>query len=157
MLTDTSTVWIQGHIFDRDLPLVQVGQSVDETNPALAKTFHGTVSYIGVFVDAATRTTPVRIVTQNSDGLLKKDMFVDAVIHSNKQNNVLALPVSAILHDAQNEPIVYVLTDPGKFTQRSVKVGAQQRDMVEVTFGLRDGDEVVSDGSLFLQFANTSQ
>ena len=81
-ISDVSTVWVQGHIFDRDLPSVKSGDPVEETNPSFNRSFHGTVSYIGSFVDPDTRTTPVRIVTQNPGGLLKKDMFVDAVIHT---------------------------------------------------------------------------
>jgi multidrug efflux pump subunit AcrA (membrane-fusion protein) len=65
-------------------------------------------------VDAATRTTPVRIVTQNPEGLLKKDMFVEAVIHTSGSKNLLAVPVSAVLRDDKNEPIVYVQAQPGK-------------------------------------------
>ena len=57
MLSDVSTVWVQGHIFDRDLPLVRTGDPVEETNPASARTFRGTVNYVGAFVDPATRTT----------------------------------------------------------------------------------------------------
>ena len=83
-LSNTSTVWVQGHIFDRDLPSVRNGDPVDETNPASARTFRGVVNYVGAFVDPATRTTPVRIVTQNPQGMLKKDMFVEAV-HSHRR------------------------------------------------------------------------
>ena len=89
MLSDVSTVWVQGHIFDRDLPSVRSGDAVEETNPSFAQTFHGMVSYIGALVDPATRTTPVRIVTRNPGGLLKKDMFVDAVIHTRTQKHIL--------------------------------------------------------------------
>ena len=85
MISDVSTVWVQGHIFDRDLPYVHIGDPVDETNPSLGRAFRGTVSYIGSFLDPDTRTTPVRIVTQNPGRLLKKDMFVDAVIHTGTQ------------------------------------------------------------------------
>ena len=86
MISDVSTVWVQGHIFDRDLPLVRVGDAVEETNPSFDGNFRGTVAYIGAFVDPATRTTPVRIVTQNPEELLKKDMFVDAVIRTSTQS-----------------------------------------------------------------------
>lgn len=157
VLSDVSTVWVQGHIFDRDLPSVRVGNRVEETNPASPQLFHGVVSYVGAMVDAATRTTPVRIVTQNPGGLLKKDMFVDAVIHTSTGRNILTVPVSALLHDAQNEPFVYVEQEPGKFGQRSVKAGAQQDGSVEILSGLREGEKVVADGSIFLQFANTYQ
>ena len=157
MLSDPSTVWVQGHIFDRDLSNVRVGDAVDETSPAVAKSFQGKVAYIGAYVDPDTRTTPVRIVTQNPQGLLKKDMFLNAVIHTSTRRNIRVIPVSALLRDAQNEPIVYVEIEPGKFAQRSVMVGVQQRDQAEILSGLQDGDKVVAEGSLFLQFANAYQ
>jgi len=61
------------------------------------------------------------------------------------------------LRDDKNEPIVYVQAEPGKFAQRSVETGAQQNGMVSITSGLQEGDPIVSDGSLFLQFANAIQ
>ncbi|MBZ5578630.1 MAG: efflux RND transporter periplasmic adaptor subunit [Acidobacteriia bacterium] len=155
VLSDVSTVWVQGHIFDRDLPSVRVGDPVEERNPSFPQTFRGSVTYVGAFVDPATRTTPVRIVTENPRGLLKKDMFVDAVIRTGTQNNVLVVPVSAVLRDDKNEPMVYVQAQPGRFAQRSVVAGAQQDGLIAIDSGLQPGEMVVSDGSLFLQFANS--
>ncbi len=157
MISDVSTVWVQGHIFDRDLPAVRVGDAVEETNPSFDGNFRGTVEYIGSFVDPATRTTPVRIVTRNPKGLLKKDMFVDAVIRTNSRNNIMVVPVSAVLRDDKNEPMVYVQVQPGKFAQRPVTIGTQQDGMVAIAGGLTDRDNVVSDGSIFIQFASSIQ
>ncbi|HLK63645.1 MAG TPA: efflux RND transporter periplasmic adaptor subunit [Bryobacteraceae bacterium] len=154
-ISDVGTVWVQGHIFDRDLPAVRSGDPVDETNPSFDRSFRGTVSYIGSFVDPNTRTTPVRIITQNPGGLLKKDMFVDAVVHTGNRARTLVVPVSAVLRDDKNEPIVFVEAQPGKFAQRSVTISGQQDGLIAVTSGLQEGETVVSDGSLFLQFANT--
>ena len=150
-ISDVSTVWVQGHIFDRDLPFVRAGDAVTETNAALARTFRGVVQYVGASVDPTTRTTPVRIVTQNRSGLLKKDMFVEAEIRTGARKNVLVTPVSSVLHDAQNEPIVYVEVQPDKFAQRLVTAGVQQGDEVEITSGLKEGENVVTQGSLFVQ------
>jgi cobalt-zinc-cadmium efflux system membrane fusion protein len=144
---------VQGHIFDRDLPFVKVGDAVTETSPTIAHSFRGQVQYIGAFVDPATRTTPVRIVTENPAGLLKKDLFVEAEIRTGARKDILVVPVSAVLHDAQNEPIVYVEAQPGKFAQRLVTVGVQQGDEVEIASGLQLGENVVTQGSLFVQFA----
>ena len=157
LLSDVSSVWVQGHIFDRDLPLVQVGDSVVESNPASDRTFHGTVKYVGAFVDPNTRTTPIRIVTENPEGLLKKDMFVEAVIHTSTRSNILAVPVASVLRDDKNEPIVYVQSAPGQFSQRSVSIGMQQDGMIAITSGLRAGEQVLADGSVFVQFANSIQ
>jgi membrane fusion protein, heavy metal efflux system len=157
MLSDVSTVWIQGHVFDRDLPSIHLGDAVEATNASFPEVFRGTISYVGAMVDPATRTTPVRIATRNPRRLLKKDMFVDAVIHTRTEKNVLTVPVSAMLRDTENEPLVYVEVQPGKFAQRLITIGAQQDDQVQVLSGLREGERVVSAGSIFIQFASNYQ
>lgn len=151
VISDTSTVWVQGHIFDRDLASVRAGDTVEETNPSLGVVFHGVVEYIGAALDPATRTTPVRIVTRNTRGLLKKDMFLDAVIHTRTRRNVLTIPSAAVLRNEQNEPYVYVQAQPGRFERRLVGLGAQQDGRTEVVSGLQEGEQVVAEGSLFLQ------
>jgi len=157
VLSDTSTVWVQGHIFDRDLPFVHLGDAVDETNSSLPRPFHGRVSYIGAMVDSDTRTTPVRIVTANGGDLLKKDMYLDAVIHTKTERNVLSVPVSAVLRDSENEPFVYVKVSAREFARRPVTLGAQQNGRVEIGTGLKQGEQIVSEGSVFLQFASSYQ
>ena len=157
LISDTSTVWMLGHVFDRDLPAVHLGDPVDASNPSFTQVFHGQISYIDALVDPNTRTTLVRVVTRNPNHLLKKDMYVDAVIHTQTRENVLTVPVSAVLRDAQNEPIVYVEAQPDRFAQRIVTIGVQQDSQVEILSGLKEGENVVSEGSIFLQFANTYQ
>ena len=79
VVSNTSTVWVQGHVYDKDLTSVRVGDKVDMRRPSFPDTFHGEVSYVGDMLDPATRTTPVRIVTKNHGGFLKKDQFVNVV------------------------------------------------------------------------------
>lgn len=157
VISNTSTVWVQGHVYDKDLAAVHVGDKVDERNQSFPQTFHGVVSYVGDMLDPLTRTTPVRIVTQNSDGLLKKDLFVDIVIHDRTSRDVLVVPTTAVLYDEQNFPFVYLQVESGKFVQRLVTLGGQQDDTVEIAKGVGAGDSVVAQGSVFLQFANTYQ
>ncbi len=156
-ITDPSVVWVQGHVYEKDLTSIRVGDPVEQTNSAIPGVFHGVVSYIGAMVDPATRTTPVRIVTRNPAGLLKKDLFVDAVIHTRTKMDVLSVLTSAVLFDADNLPFVYVQTDSDAFAQRMVTTGAQQNNRFEIIGGLKEGERVVTEGSVFLQFANTYQ
>jgi len=157
VISDTSRVWVQGHVYDKDLTSIHNGDKVDERNSSFPQTFHGTIAYIGDLIDPATRTTPVRIVTQNDASLLKKDLFVDVVIHDKTTQDVLVVPTAAILFDDENLPFVYVQVEQGKFGQRLVKLGSQHDDQTQVVEGLKPGERVVSQGSVFLQFANTYQ
>jgi membrane fusion protein, heavy metal efflux system len=155
VISDVSTVWVHGHIYEKDLPSVHVGDEVDARNTSVPGTFRGTVAYIDHLIDPATRTTLVRIVTKNPGGVLRKDLFMDIEVHDRAHRDVLAVPVAAVLFDEQNLPFVYVQIEAGKFAQHLVKLGTQQGDQIEVQDGLKAGDQIVSQGSVFLQFANT--
>jgi cobalt-zinc-cadmium efflux system membrane fusion protein len=155
VIANVSTVWVQAHVYEKDLREVRNGDAAEVRSASFPDVFTGKVTYIGNQLDAATRTTPVRIVTQNPHGFLKKDQFVDVVIHDKATRDALVVPTSAVLYDTENLPFVYVQVDQGKFGQRSVTIGAQQNGMTEITQGLKESDRVVTQGSLFLQFANS--
>jgi cobalt-zinc-cadmium efflux system membrane fusion protein len=157
LISDVSTVWVQGHIHEKDLASIRVGDTVEETNASFTEVFHGVVSYAGAMLDPATRTTPVRIITRNPGGLLRKDMLMDATIHTQTKRNLLSVPASAVLHDGDNQPFVYLETGPGKFAQREVVQGGQLDDQIEILSGCKEGDRVVSEGGVFLQFAGGNQ
>jgi membrane fusion protein, heavy metal efflux system len=155
VISEISTVWVQGHVYDRDLAAVRLGDTVEMRNASFPETFEGVIANIGDLVDPVTRTTPVRIVTKNPHGWLKKDLFVDIVIHDKAGHDVLVVPTAAVLYDDDNAPFVYLRVGEGKFSQRDVKIGAQEGDGLQILEGLKEGDVVVSQGSVFLQFANT--
>lgn len=154
LVSDVSSVWVQGNVFDKDLAAIRLGDAAETVAPSSTKRFRGHVSYIGAIVDPATRATPVRIVTKNPNGFLKKDMFVDVVIHTRTRRGVLTAPLSAVLHDPNNQPFLYVEAEPGKFSQRLVTLGEQQGSNVEIVDGCKEGEQIVSEGGVFLQFAN---
>ena len=153
LISDTATMWVQGHLHENELASIHAGDAAEVRNSSLPGVYHGVVSYIGAMLDPATRTTPVRIVTRNDDGLLKKDLFVDVVIQSGTKRDVLVVPTSAVLYNTENFPFVYIEVSPGRFAQRLIKTGAQQDDEFEVLDGVKEGDPIVTQGSVFLQFA----
>jgi cobalt-zinc-cadmium efflux system membrane fusion protein len=155
VIANVSTVWVQAHVYEKDLRNVRNGDAAEVRSASYPDVFKGTVTYIGNQLDAATRTTPVRVVTQNPGGFLKKDQFVDLVIHDKATRDALVVPTSGVLYDNENLPFVYVEVETGKFGQRSVTTGSQQNGMTEITQGLKESERVVTQGSLFLQFANS--
>jgi cobalt-zinc-cadmium efflux system membrane fusion protein len=155
VISNVSTVWVQAHVYEKDLREVRMEDAAEVRSASFQDVFSGRVTYIGNALDPATRTTPVRIVTANPHGFLKKDQFVDVVIRDKATRDVLAVPTSAVLYDNENLPFVYVQVEPGKFGQRQVVIGTQQNNMTEITQGLAEADHIVTQGSLFLQFANS--
>jgi membrane fusion protein, heavy metal efflux system len=157
VISNVGTVWVQAHVYEQDLSKVRLGDDAQVKSASYPDVFHGKVTYVGNMLDPATRTTPVRIVTGNPGGRLKKDQFVDVVIHDRTEREALVVPTTAVLYDPENLPFVYVQVESGKFAQRPVTLGTQHGDVTEIVKGVTESDRVVAQGSLFLQFANSYQ
>jgi multidrug efflux pump subunit AcrA (membrane-fusion protein) len=76
-------------------------------------------------------------------------MFADIKIFFNQQSKVLVLPKGAILDD-RDEKIVFIKKE-GKYTPRVVIIGAREDDLVEITQGIQEGDEIVTKGNYQLK------
>lgn len=157
LVSDPATMWVQGHLHENELMTIRVGDRADVRTGSAPGAFAGRVAYIGAMLDPPTRTTPVRIVTENREGLLKKDQFVDVTVHSGVRRTVLTVPTSAVLHNTENFPFVYVQVGTGRFAARLIRTGVQLDDSFEVLSGLQVGEAIVTEGSVFLQFAETYQ
>jgi membrane fusion protein, heavy metal efflux system len=157
MISDVSTVWVLVNVFQKDLPYVRVGDAVTIQTDAYPEVFHGRISYVAASLDPSTRTLQARIETNNPGEKLKKDMYVAATVNAGAIRNAIALPDAAVLRDTENQPFVYAAAAANQFGRRSVTLGESLDGQTEITGGLKAGDRVIGNGSLFLQFANSLQ
>ncbi|HEY1731715.1 MAG TPA: efflux RND transporter periplasmic adaptor subunit [Terriglobales bacterium] len=157
VISDTSNVWVFVNIYQKDLPYVRVGDPVTIRTDSYPDTFAGRISYIAAALDPSTRTLQARIDTNNPGQKLKKDMYVVASVNAGTIPDAIALPDAAVLRDTENQPFVYVQQGDNQFGRRSVTIGESMRGQTQIISGLKAGDRVIGDGSLFLQFANSLQ
>jgi membrane fusion protein, heavy metal efflux system len=157
MISNTSTVWVLVNVYQKDLPYVRVGDAVTIQTDAYSDTFQGRISYVAASLDSTTRTLQARIQTNNPGEKLKKDMYVTASVQAGSIKDAIAVPDAAVLRDGQNQPFVYAEQSPHQFGMRSVTLGESLKGQMQITSGLKPGDRIIGDGSLFLQFANSLQ
>ncbi|MGA8432083.1 MAG: efflux RND transporter periplasmic adaptor subunit [Candidatus Sulfotelmatobacter sp.] len=157
MISDTSTVWVLVNVYQKDLPYVRVGDTVAIQTDTYPEVFHGRIAYVAASLDPSTRTLQARIETPNPGDKLKKDMYVVTTVNAGSIRNAIALPDASVLRDNENQPFVYAEASANQFGRRSVTLGESLNGQTEITSGLKAGDKVVGNGSLFLQFANSLQ
>ncbi|MFC7288446.1 efflux RND transporter periplasmic adaptor subunit [Herminiimonas glaciei] len=147
-VADLSTVWLTANVAERDLRQVFIGQKAHITlNAYPDQQVEGIVRYVGELLDPETRSVKVRVAIANADGRFRPGMFAHVAFDGQKQE-ALTIPLSAI---QQNGLEVRVFIEQGAhhYTPRTVTVGAQLHDRVEVTSGLKAGDRIViKDGVL---------
>ena len=149
-VADLSKVWVMAHVFGTDLAAVHLGDIAEISVPG--KTLSGTVNNIAAQVDPNTRSVAVRIVVNKPGDFLKRQMYVQVAIQDRQQTPGLLIPVSAVLRDDQNLPFVYVRQPDGSFARAHVNLGYRSGDQNAIDGGLTPGQQVVTDGALFLQF-----
>ena len=154
-VADLSTVWVMANVFGADLPFVAVGDQADVTTGVTPDVFPGKVDYIAAMVDPTTRAVSVRIAARNPQGILKRDQYVHVALHSRRDGVGLLAPVSAILRDDENLPFVFMANADGTFARRRVEIGEQIGDRIEIRSGLKSGEQIVVEGGLFMQFAES--
>jgi membrane fusion protein, heavy metal efflux system len=151
-IADLSRVWVMAQVFGADLASVKVGDSAEIDSGGDVNRIQGKVDNIATLVDPSTRAVGVRVVVENPHGLLRKQMYVRVLIRAREESSGLLVPTSAILRDDENLPFVYVAQGDGSFARAHVTLGYRLEDQYEITDGLKPGDQVMTDGGIFVQF-----
>ena len=154
-VADLSRMWVMANVFESDLQFVSAGDHALISGAAIPRPIPGVADYVAALVDPGTRATSVRIETPNPGRVLKKDMYVQVAIQSTKTVSGLLVPVSAVLRDEDNLPFVFVEQAGGAFARRKITLRNRIGDKYEVPEGLKDGEKVIAEGGLFLEFAQS--
>ena len=82
-VADLSRLWVKLDAYESDLPWIRYGQEVEFTTQAYpGQVFKGTISFIDPVLNEKTRTVKVRVNVDNTEGKLKPQMFVKAIVRS---------------------------------------------------------------------------
>ena len=143
------TVWLYAPVYEYEIPLVKVGDSVQVEVPAVTgHAFEGTIRSIDSVLDPVTRTVRIRAVLENADGLLKPEMYANATLQINL-GEVLVVPDEAVFSTGERN-IIFVAKEDGVFEPREVTLGAKSENAREVKSGVLEGEKVVTSGNFLI-------
>src|SRR5207245_10198999 len=92
-VTDLSTVWAIGDLYEKDFPAVRVGSDATVTVPGSSGApLRGRVAYIDPRVDPATRTAKVRVEVPNKGGDLRLGIYVTLSFEARTGGPVTLVP-----------------------------------------------------------------
>jgi len=151
-LADLRRVWLVGDTYEQDINKVHIGQSVKLTFDSLPnQDFFGRINYVANVLDPQTRTLTIRADVPNPGLTLKPDMFARLKMLV-ENRSLLSVPKSAIQRNGDYN-FAYVKVQEHRYEERRVEVGVDNGQSIEITKGLKPGENVVSQGTLALQGA----
>ncbi len=150
-IADLSNVWVDFHLFEKDLANVAPGcEVVIRTAAFPGREFRSRLAQIGNVVNEQARTLEARAELENPQGDLRPGMFIEAEITPKTQARLLLVPAAAI-QDFQNRKVVFVRTGAGTFRMRDVETGIAANGFMEIRNGLKDQEIVATHGSFFIK------
>lgn len=159
---------------DFSLPEQQVTRMVEgiavraSVDALPGKTFDGRITAVESQVDSNTRNFKAQATFQNPDGALRPGSFAKVGFALGGARDVLVIPQTAVSFNPYGNAVFVIsktARKPGEkdmqgndltgdkliVTQRFIKTGATQGDLVAVTDGLKAGERVVTSGLLKLR------
>ncbi len=148
-IADLGRVWLEGEVFEPDLPAARTGLAVTAEFAAMPGTSRtGHITYVYPTLNPETRTGRIRVELTNADHALKPGMYA-TIRFKAPTRTVLSVPRSAVLATGERN-IVFVEDTSGMFTPREVRLGASTDDRVEIISGIAAGERVVASGTFLL-------
>lgn len=134
---------------------IELGYLVRITSDALpGEAIEGRITAINPQVDSVTRNISLQATLENSEEHLRPGMFVNVQVVLPKENEVLAIPATAVLYAPYSDSVFVIdeKTDEssgqaGKVVhQQFVRLGEKRGDFISVLSGLSERDTVVTTG-----------
>ena len=149
-VVNTSSVWIDGQVFEKDLnKFTQKTSAIFTSTVFPNEKFTGNVIYIGQSIDEKTRTLLIRTEFSNNKNKLKPQMFGELKIPVGDNTQALLIPEEALIKEG-DKYFVFIKESDTTFEQRFVSIGLTTNNRIEIIGGLREGEIVVSKGAFYL-------
>ncbi|AFM43325.1 RND family efflux transporter, MFP subunit [Desulfosporosinus acidiphilus SJ4] len=145
---DTKTVVAEINVPDTTVTHLQKGQTVPVKISALNnKTVNGTINIISPAADK-TNSYVVDVNIDNTNNELKAGMYTTVVLPAQEKDNILTVPNEAI---SIEDGVSYIYAVVNNTVDKiPVQVGISNDTMSEIVSGLKPGENVITEGQIFL-------
>ncbi len=152
-VTDTSTLWLWIDVYESDIASVKPGQKVAfRVSGNNLPPFGGTINWVGTEVNDQTRTTRIRAEIANSEGRLRANQFGQAEIQVGEEHQAVVVPKAAVQRKDGVDLVFIPQEEVGVYRPQRVMVKPTDHgDVLEVAWGLKPGQRVVTKGAFLLK------
>jgi len=156
-IANLETVWASFDVYENQINRFKKGQEITiTTNAAPNNLYKSKVAFIDPILNTSTRTVTLRAILPNKEGMFKPGMFVEGEIKTinSKATEVIAIPSSAVLWTGKRSVVYLKATiNESVFEIREITLGNKNGSTYEVLSGLKNGDEIVTNGTFTIDAA----
>ena len=159
-VSNLASVWAVFDVYEKDIKNLKIGQKVKiKLNAYPDKTITSKINFIDPILNTATRTIAVRATLNNRDKKLKPGMLLSSDVQLSKTMkngnlNIVEIPKTAVMWTGKRS-VVYIKPNKNEsiFELREVTLGSDNGSNYTILSGLKNGDEVVVNGTFTVDAA----
>ncbi len=149
-ISNLKTVWVWANVFEADIPKVKEGVGVQVTTLAYPnKYFTGKIDKVSEVLDPANKALRVRISLDNSDLLLKPEMFAQVLVSNQLDQKAICIPTKALISQNGKEYVV-VYNSNSDIKIAEVDILKTTGDKTYVNSGVTEGQKVITQNQLLI-------
>ncbi|MBR4944685.1 MAG: efflux RND transporter periplasmic adaptor subunit [Peptococcaceae bacterium] len=146
-IANVDTLEITAGINEQNVSRIHIGQEVLlKINSVSDEWFPGTITEISKVMNSQTKSYPITIAMNNKDDALVAGMYAEVKVVVDQADDVLVIPVDAIVYK-EAQPVAFVVLDDGTVKEAALTLGINDGDYYVVTKGLKAGDQIVIKGN----------
>lgn len=149
-IANFSRVWLVGNLREEDAGLAHVGQIALVRLMGSGEILRAPLTYVAPMLDPNTRRLTVRAEIPNRDGHLKPETYASFTLTTVAERQALAVPEQAVIFEGSTARVWVADKEHHRLALRPITAGLVRDGVVEVVAGLKPGETVVTEGSLFI-------
>jgi RND family efflux transporter MFP subunit len=150
-VVDIGVVRLVANVVERDLRRIAQGFPADvEVDAYPGETFAGKVAHVAPVLDPATRTAQIEVTIENISYRLKPGMYARVSFQVDRRDNTLVVPANAVV-DLSGRRGVFQPGEGDVAKFKTVETGLVDQDLIEVSSGLSEGEQIVTTGAAALR------
>jgi multidrug efflux pump subunit AcrA (membrane-fusion protein) len=148
-VVEMDRVYLQVNVVENIVTKLQEGQKAQVRVSALSEEFiESTIEYVSPTADPRSQLYTVRVYLDNADKAIKPGMSGEVKLVLDSVDKAIIVKADAVL-DEDGESFVFVVQD-GKAIRKTVEVGLDTGDHVEVKSGLIAGEKLIIEGQYYV-------
>ena len=131
---------------------LKIGQAATITLDGSDQTYSGILQNIDLSADATSRVFNCKIKIDNSNNILHPGVFAKVDLISDQKIEIINAPINALVGSEGNYSVF--INDNGVAKKQKVTIGETDENNVQITSGIKDGDEIICTNTSTLQDGN---
>lgn len=151
-VNNVSSVYATIQVQQDKINNLKVGQAATVTLEGSDKSYNGTVQNIDLSADTTSRVFNCKIKIDNSENTLHPGVFAKVDLFSDQKTEIITVPINALVGSEGNYSVF--INDNGTAKKQKVTIGETDENNVQITSGIKDGDQIICTNTSTLQDGN---